>query len=361
MKYGLVISGVGHIITAVICPNQTKWALFWTFLILRLILGYVEGVLAIAAAGVILRVLPEATSPMAIGAMEASRTLAFLIAPIFGSALFLASGSNMRLPYLILGIVLLAFLVALQLLLSMAKGDLTNRQLSVEQPDAWNLIKKPPVIALLVAVIVNFIPVSAIEPALEHYLTGPPFNISVGQVGLTLVIVSVSDVTGAMIAAPLASTFGHIPTLYLTVAFMLVSTFLLAAGPQTWLAVILSFIPQSLGTIPSIVIAPAIMMRICRSYGLDPKVYSETVMAIITGACTAMMAVFSLVGGVAVDNLGFRKWFLILAFIICGSPPIIFWGFHPKVMKVPLAKMADEATDAEEHAKRVDKVQSQKK
>jgi len=361
MKVGLVIIGVGHLMVALICPHLTLWSLFGVYFTLRLILGYFEGLLSITAAGIIIRCLPESVSPMAIGAMEASRTLAFLIAPIFGSALFLAGGSSFRLPYLILGIILLAFLVALQFLLSISKGDLLNRGVQVEKPNTWALVKKPPVIALLIAVLVNFIPVSAIEPALEPYLTGAPFNISVSQVGLTLVIISVADVTGAMIAAPLSAAFGHVPMLYITVGFMLTSTFLLAEGPQTWLAVILSFIPASFGTIPSIVIAPAVMMRICRSFDMDPKVYSEVVMAIITGACTAMMAVFSLVGGVAVDALGFRTWFLILACIICVSPFVIFWGFHPSVMGRPLAPMADEETDAAEDAKRIEKMESSKK
>ena len=144
-------------------------------------------------------------------------------------------------------------------------------------------------------------------------------------------------------------------SIYLAIALTVASTFLLACGPQTWVAVILTFIPQAFGTIPFVVIAPAIMMRVCRTYGLDPKAYAETIMAVITAGMACVFSLMSLVGGIAVDHMGFRTWFLIIAIVICTSPIAVFWGFNEKVMGKPLAPMADESTEAEEHAKRLEK------
>ncbi|KAL3904825.1 MAG: hypothetical protein SGPRY_011144 [Prymnesium sp.] len=304
--------------------------------------------------------LGNSKSGAAIGGMEGARTFGFLIAPLYGSSLFTAGDSTLRLPYIILGCAIFAFYAALQLLILKGKSELEFRALVVESPEPWLLIKRPPTIAVMVAVVINFMPVAAIEPALEPYLTAPPFNLTVNQVGLTFFILSITDFIGAGVATPVASVLGHVPMLYLTVFLLLLSTFLLSLGPETWVAVILSFIPQSLGCIPAFVIAPAIMMRICRSYGLDPKAYSETFITIINGATGVYTGIVALISGAAVDALGFRKWFFISACIMCVSPLVILWGFNPKVMGVPLAPAADADVDAEQHAKRLEKLAAQK-
>jgi len=348
MKVALMVASIGHLLVALVVPYLTAGGLFAFYLLMRLGLGFVEGLLAIFASGLVLRIMPESQASNAVGAMEASRTLAFLVAPVFGSSLFVAGGDTLRDPYLALGIILLLFLVGLEVFVRVASkvGPLEVRVPSNETPDVTLLLKKPPTIALMIVILVNTLPISTLEPALEPYLTAAPFDLSVQQVGLFLLIVSAADVLGAGLASPIAGAIGQIATYYGTTVMMMLSLFLLALGPQTWLAVQLAFVPMSFSNLPAFVIAPAFLLRICRTYGLDPKVYSETVMAVLMGSATGSLAVMSIVSGAAVQSLGFRKWMLVLAFVVCFSPLALFWGFHPKTIGKPLADEASSETDA---------------
>lgn len=345
MRVGLVASGLGHFIVGLVCPHITKYALFAVCLVLRLVLGFSQGVLVIVAAGIVIRMMPEAYSPHGVGALEASRTFAFVISPLYGSGLFIGGGSSLVGPYLMLAILLCIFLVVFELLVSFASIErerISAPRAIAEQADPFALLKKPPTIGLLVALLICSTPVSTIEPGLEAYLTGTPFNLSVSQVGVVLLLIAVMDIFGATLAAPLAACLGQIPMLYLTVALTALSTFLLALGPQTWLAVQLSFVPQSLGQLPLFVLSPAIMMRVCRTYGLSPLAYLETVMAIVVGSSTVMLAVFSMTSGVLVDLIGFRSWYLVLGIMILSlAPTAIFWGFRG----LKLATAANGKTD----------------
>ena len=172
----MVGAAFSHILVGIVTPHLTSYGLFTYMFIFRLIIGFCEGVLQIAGAGVIIRVLPENIAPMAVGGMEGMRSLAFLVAPIFGSDLYLASDSNPRLPYVLLGGLVFGFLLIVQSIVSAAKSDLTNRTVQQETPPMLPLISKPPAIAMMIALCINMFPVTALEPALEPYLTkvGPP-------------------------------------------------------------------------------------------------------------------------------------------------------------------------------------------
>merc|ERR1719424_2448829 len=113
MKVGMVFAALSHVLVGLVTPHLTIYGLFSYMFIFRLIIGFCEGVLQIAGAGVIIRVLPENIAPMAVGGMEGMRSLAFLVAPIFGSDLYLAGGSNPRLPYVLLGSLVFGFLAIL--------------------------------------------------------------------------------------------------------------------------------------------------------------------------------------------------------------------------------------------------------
>jgi len=257
----------------------------------------------------------------------------------------------------VLGGVILLFLCAFEAMLYAYRGQLPDKPVHTASPDPMLLFKKPPTIAFLFLLSIHCIPIAAIEPGLEPYLTAPPFNMTVEQVGLCLLIISVVDVVGAVITSPLQSIFGQIPILYATSAMMMLSLFGLALGPQTWVAVQLSFAPQSLGQLPLFVMAPAVMMRICRTYGLDPKDYAEIYMSIIAGLVAPIVAVFSVVAGAMIDAIGYRHWYLILAISVCSGPLVICWGFSPRTMGRPMAEMADESTDTEQHKERTLKLE----
>jgi len=225
-----------------------------------------------------------------------------------------------------------------------------------DTPDLTMLMKKPPVIALMVVLAILVLPIAAIEPTLEPYLSAPPFNLSVIQVGLVLLLISCTDVFGAAIAAPVAGFIGQIPVLYCSCCLLILSCFLLAFGPQTWIAVQLSFVPMSLAQLPATVMAPAVLMRICRTYGLDREKYTEAMMSIVMGTVTAVLGLFALITGICVDLLSFRTWFVVLGGVVCVSPFVLSWGFNEKVMGMKLAPQADAETDAAEAKQKSAKV-----
>lgn len=191
------------------------------------------------------------------------------------------------------------------------------------------------------------LPIGAIEPGLEPYLTSAPFNMSVPQVGLCLLIISVVDVLGAIFTSPVSALIGQIPLFFVGNGMLILSLFSLAFGPQTWLSVQLAFAPQSLGQLPAMVMTPAFMFRVCRTYGLDPKAYTEIITAMMAGLMAPVVGVFAAISGVVIDSIGFRNWYMILGIICCSGPPVMAWGFNARVMGKPLAPEASETTDAE--------------
>ena len=156
----------------------------------------------------------------------------------------------------------------------------------------------------------------------------------------------------AALAVPMAIFIGQVAMLYLAFFLIVTSTLCLAVGPRTWLAVMLAFIPNSLAVVPTIIISGQLLLRVCRTFDMDPKVYGNVIASLVGSVTTATLGSFALIGGAIVEAVGFRMWHFILTLTFMVVPFVLFWGFHPMAMGRPLAQEASRQTDAEEEHKR---------
>ena len=92
--------------------------------------------------------------------------------------------------------------------------------------------------------------------------------------------------------------------------------------------------------------------RLCRTYDLDPKAYSEVIASAIVLVLTAAIAVGGLAGGALLAAIGFKGVWAVAAAVIAPGPLVVYIGFHPTVMGRPMAAPASDETDAALQARR---------
>jgi len=196
------------------------------------------------------------------------------------------------------------------------------------------------------------LPLSANEPAVEPYLTSPPFNLSVPQVGLFFLICASFDMVMAGVAAGVVQLIGHIAALYLAPLISVTGNILVGVGPQTYGVFLLSFGLLSLGMMPVFVASSALLMRVCRTYDLDPKAYAEYISAMVMGTLTLSMGIFGAISGPLVQVMGFRHFVLLGAGFQIIAPIAVYIGYNEKVMGRPLAPRWEDTEEGKEEARK---------
>jgi len=143
---------------------------------------------------------------------------------------------------------------------------------------------------------------------------------------------------------------GHLGSIYLAALVAFTAQLLNARAPQLLGIYISCSVVQSLTQGWMLVIASPLMMRVCRSYALEPKMFAETIFSALWASFCLSFVVFGPIGGAFISAIGFRDWTLVTAIIILFVvPAATYIGFHPKVMGVELAPMPVEGETATTH------------
>jgi len=111
----------------------------------------------------------------------------------------------------------------------------------------------------------------------------------------------------------------------------------------------------SAGAYPQFIIGLQMLMRICRTYDLDPRAYSELISSVIMATMMSTMGFGALGMGAILEAVGFRKTFLIFACLTASLPAIILTGFHPKLIGKPFAPPPDDETEGQQEMKRAER------
>ena len=151
---------------------------------------------------------------------------------------------------------------------------------------------------------------------------------------------ALADLLGALLSAPLARAFGQLPIVYLAPVLMFSAIMLLVHGPKHYASVQFASVLFSFALYPAFVVGSQLLLRLARTYDLDPRAHSEVIAAAMMGSFSLAIGVGGMVGGALLDRLGFGATWSIGAYLIAPAPLILFVGFHPTVMGRPLAPPA---------------------
>jgi len=324
-----------------------------TIIVLKAIMGFGEGLSQVATLAIIFRVAPERDIPMLSGATEGLRALGILIGPFVGGPLYEAGG--WALPFVVMGIVFGITVAVLNVISWMVPeiGQSDNKS----RVNAGDLLFKPPTQAVVLTIFLVIIPVSFLEPGLSPYMESEPFNLSASGVGVLFGVSAVADIAAAVLAGPITPILGHFALTSLCCISLVGGSLLLATGPQVYGAVICGIILLSFGIYPVVISCTSLLMRVCRTYGLDAKEYSEIIAAVVGSAFGLGMALSNTVGGHILDAMGFQKAYLVAGLTVLAIPFVLGVGFSPSVIGRPLAPMADYETESIPGNKKLDEQQ----
>ena len=101
---------------------------------------------------------------------------------------------------------------------------------------------------------------------------------------------------------------------------------------QVYGAVIGGIVLLSFGIYPVVISCTSLLMRVCRTYDLEAKEYSEIIAAIVGSAFGLGMALSNSVGGHILDEVGFQKAYLIAGLSVLAIPFVLGLGFSPWAM-----------------------------
>eukprot|EP00966_Prymnesium_polylepis_P009895 228294-Prymnesium_polylepis.1 len=227
-----------------------------------------DGVMMVSLNATVMRLVPEARAPTFMAFMQACNAAAIMLAPLIGSQFYSTMG--FALPFVIVGIALLVGALLHCTLLHFAPRDVGRQE---ERPgaDPRDLLLKPSIVASVLITVAFVVPSASAEPGVEPYLTAPPFNLSVDDVGLIFSLGGLSQVLGTLLAPLGAMAIGHLGSIYLAALVAFTAQLLNARAPQLLGIYISCSVVQSLTQGWMLVIASPLMMRVCRSYALEPK------------------------------------------------------------------------------------------
>jgi len=303
----------------------------------RALIGTCDAFVQVSGSATIYRIVPEADLPKWMAGVESTRILGNLITPVIGTQLFTSIGFKWE--FVTIGAMACAVCVVHTFLLCHAPTDVGN-QIN-RGANASYFLSRPPIVAIFITIVIIMIPVTAYEPAIEPYLTSEPFNLTVEAVGYCFLAVGIFDLTGALASPLILKMYGQVGTFFAIPVFGFTAMMLLARGPQTLAVVISAFGISSFGVVPVSVAGSQLMMRVCRTYDLDPKRYSETISSTFAAVVTGSAAVFGTLAGITVEAIGFQNWVFISAWLMLLTPIVTYIGFNPRVMGRPLAQASD--------------------
>jgi len=341
---------VGCVLSAMLPPLESGSALGLMIIALKAVMGFGEGLSQVATLAIIFRVAPERDIPMLSGATEGLRALGILIGPFVGGPLYEAGGWT--LPFVVMGIIFGATVALLNVISWMVPeiGQTDNKA----KVNASDLLFKPPTTAVVLVIFLVIVPVSFLEPGLSPYMEAEPFNLTPSGVGVLFGVSAVADIAAAVLAGPITPILGHFALTCICCVSLVGGSMLLAVGPQVYGAVIGGIVLLSFGIYPVVISCTSLLMRVCRTYGLEAKEYSEIIAAVVGSAFGLGMALSNTVGGHILDAVGFQQAYLVAGLTVLAIPFVLAVGFSPYVIGRPLAPMADYETESVQSAQKLD-------
>jgi len=343
---GVVMCTVCLLIMSVVPPLLRGVPLGWSIITIRTVAGLGEGLMQVSGLAAVIRIVPEKDVAPIQGMIEGTRALGLTVGPFMGGWVFQCCGFTGT--YLVPASLFCSCTISVLALARRIPRDGKGRQ----EVDAYLFLSRPPVLAICVIIVAVFLPLSLCEPTLEPYLTSSPINLSVGHVGTFFGLVSIGQIFGAVLSGPLIKQVGQLPLLIFPPAILAGSLFVVAFAPKSLATVSIGFSGWSLVVWPIVVAASQLLLRVCRTYELDPKDYSEVIAALLMGTISVTLGVGGIGAGYLADAVGVRLAFGIGGMIVLPAPLAVIWGFNPKVMGRELAPFADETTEKELDAKR---------
>jgi len=214
--------------------------------------------------------------------------------------------------------------------------------------NAWALLCKPPVWICSLVIFTITLPIALCQPLFEPYLTGEPFWLTPGGVGIVFGLVALVDTVSAVLTGGTSLLLGQLELIVLSLMMLIGGCFIIALGPKVYSVFLIGCFMTSLGMYPVLITVTALLLRICRTYGMDPKAYSEIIVSLVVTSLTLSAGLGStFLGGMLGDAIGLRGAFLVCAFLCCPLPIIFLAGMHPSVIGRPLAPMASDNLDAQ--------------
>jgi len=339
---GTTMAFVSSLLTTIIPPLHTKATLGVLLILLRIMMGLGEGMMQVAGISILMRTVPESKIPLFTGLSEGMRALGGLIGPFLGGPLFDAGG--WRLPFTVVTVLLGINLSGLLMLVWTVPHH--GRPIRSQPVEAWELLKRPPVWAIAIVVCDIGLP-AAMQPSLfEPYLSQAPFRLTPSSVGIVFGVLGVADIVAAALTGSFTLVVGHITLINIGLLLLITGCFLLALGPQSYGVFLGGCVMMNLGAYPVLICSMSLLLRVCRTYGLEAKAYSEVIASLVVTSVTLAMGVGSIFGGAIGDAIGLRGIYLVVACICCALPLVFAIGLSPAVLGRPLAGAADSETDA---------------
>jgi len=332
----LIVAGL-NLVQAFVAPKLTGEPLGWVLLVIRLLMGLAEGFMQVTGMTVVITTVPEDQSPTYVGALEGMRALGVLVGPLFGGPVYDAGG--WYLPFLIVGVFMATLAASAASIGQMLPPKKSATKTSMQKR---NDVLIAPVIAIMLACSVAISPSAIIAPIIEGYMTDPPFNLNSGQLGVMIGSLSVIDVLAAGLSGPIVAAVGEFPVTFVAAAFLITGQFLLAWGPQTVVAVVLSIAVMYCGLYPIFISGMSLFRRICKTYSYDYKEMADVFSSIILLSGTISTGICTSVGGGIAGAIGFRHTYIIFGSLCVLIYPIYLIGFHPGIMGRPLAQLTKE-------------------
>ena len=269
---GTATSLLGIALLALLAPGLKGTGFGVVCLLCRCCSGFGDGMIQVAAYATLLRIVPENTIPAYTGLCEAMRALASLVGPLASGWLYEAQGGSdsdaaFRLPLAVVACLLAFCLAAMLSLMLLPIGPLGVFAEVEGRPALSPLFLRPPAMALLLINFVGVFPLAAFEPGIEPYLTNPPFQVSVGLVGMMYALSAVADLVAAGSTMLMVGLLGQRPLMMAGACLIGLGQLTLALSPQTigWVAV--GLVLLSFGVWPVFVLSAQLLMRVCRTYG----------------------------------------------------------------------------------------------
>ena len=331
----------GCILSAIVPPLTEGTELGVIIILLKAIMGFGEGMSQVATLAIIFRTAPERDIPMLSGATEGMRALGILIGLLLGGPLYEAGG--WALPFLTMGVAFGCAVLTLTVVTWMVPP--IGQYDSKSRIDATDLLCRAPTAAVIFTIFLVIVPVSLLEPGLSPYMEAAPFNLSPSGVGVLFGVSAVADMAAAVLAGPLTPLLGHFALIALCCVLLVSGSLLLSLGPQAYGVVIFGIVLLSFGIYPVVISCMTLLMRVCRTYGLDAREYSEIIAAITGSAFGLGMALSNSIGGHILDRLGFQRAFLVAGSVVVAIPFVLGLGFSSWAIGRPLAPMADLETE----------------
>jgi len=310
----------------------------------RFINGAVGGAGSVVALSMLLRVTGELNAATYVGLMEAANMIGNIFGPSVGGLIEQSFGPAA--PFWVY-----AALIALVSVVLLFAGSESQHTADLEighlkdpeskakgsEVNGWKLYSKPPVIATLCANGIVMIPMALVEPTLEPYASSEPTFLTPFQVGLVLAAMSIGAITAALFVGFVSKRVGQIVPTVAGYVLIVAGMSCFAYAPKNVGYFILALVCMGMGGMSAFVVSSLLLMRLCRTYGLDARAYAELIAAGVNLAGTLGLTIGSLLSGALSESFGFRRMaeFLSLGGLVSGL--ILLIPCHPMVMGRKLA------------------------